>query len=134
VTTQARTPSPWTKLPISLRAILFGIIIAFAAANVWPLLLLNLGVPLAAIAEAIFLTLFVWWAGGGGPPRTTQATRATVFRRGKLLPTQWLWGIIAALFFAVTIHASIVLLFRFVPFPVAAFRQVMIFLSFPPCV
>jgi membrane protease YdiL (CAAX protease family) len=30
---------------------------------------------------------------------------------------------IAALFFAATIHASIVLLFRLVPFPMAAFRQ-----------
>ena len=30
---------------------------------------------------------------------------------------------IAAIFFAVTIHAAIVLLFRFVPFPMAAFRR-----------
>jgi len=36
---------------------------------------------------------------------------------------QWLWGLCAALFFAVTVHASIVLLFRFVPFPVATFRS-----------
>jgi membrane protease YdiL (CAAX protease family) len=123
MTTPVRTPSPWKKLPISLWAILSGIVIALAAANVWPLLLLNLGVPLAAIAEAIFLTLYVWWAGGGGPPRTTRATRATLFRRGKLSPRQWLWGVIAALFFAVTIHASIVLLFRVVTFPAAAFRH-----------
>jgi membrane protease YdiL (CAAX protease family) len=32
-------------------------------------------------------------------------------------------GIVAAFFFAATIHASIVLLFRLVPFPMAAFRQ-----------
>src|SRR6266481_5637629 len=91
--------------------------------NVWPLLLLNLGVPLAALAEAIFLGLFLWWTGGGGPPRTTGAARATAFRRGRLSPAQWFWGVIAALFFAATIHASIVLLFRFVSFPMAAFRQ-----------
>jgi membrane protease YdiL (CAAX protease family) len=87
------------------------------------LLLLNFRVPFAAIAEALFLALYVWWAGGGGPPRTTQAARATLFRRGRLSPRQWLWGVIAALFFAATIHASIVLLFRLVPFPMAAFRQ-----------
>src|SRR5437870_12170579 len=72
MTTQDRALNPWTKLPISLRAIISGLLIALAAANVWPLLLLNLGVPLAAFAEAIFLALYLWWAGGGGPPRTTK--------------------------------------------------------------
>jgi len=123
MTTPDRAPSLWSKLPISLRAILSGLLIGLVAANVWPPLLLSLGVPLAAIAEAIFLALYLWWASGGGLPRTTQAIRATAFRRGRLSPTQWLWGVIAALFFAATIHASIVLLFRFVPFPMAAFRQ-----------
>lgn len=123
MTTRARVSSSWTKLPVSLRAIISGLLIALPAANVWPLLLLNFGVPLAAIAEAIFLGLYLWWAGGGGPPQTTQAARATALRRGALSATQWSWGVIAALFFAATVHASIVLLFRFVPFPMAAFRQ-----------
>jgi membrane protease YdiL (CAAX protease family) len=123
MTTQDRSPGLWMKLPISLRAIVSGLLVALVAANVWPLLLLNLGVPLAAIAEAIFLALYVWWASGGGPPRTTQAARATAFRRGTLSPRQWFWSLIAAFFFAATVHASIVLLFRFVSFPTAAFRQ-----------
>jgi membrane protease YdiL (CAAX protease family) len=112
-----------TNLPVSLRAIVRGLLITLVAVNVWPLLLLNLGVPLAAFAEALFLGLFLWWTSGGGPPRTTHAARAAAFRLGKLSPTQWIWGVIAALFFAATIHASIVLLFRFVPFPMAAFRN-----------
>jgi membrane protease YdiL (CAAX protease family) len=111
------------KLPVSLRAVIVGLLIALPAANVWPLLLLNLGVALAAIAEAMFFALYIWWAAGGGPPRAAQASRVTAFRRGTLSSTQWLWGMVAALCFAVTIHASIVLLFRFVPFPVAEFRQ-----------
>jgi membrane protease YdiL (CAAX protease family) len=123
MTTRERVPSAWTKLPVSVRAILSGILIALVAANVWPLLLLNLGVPLATVAEAIFLAIYVWWAGGGGPPRTTQFVRATAFRRGRLLPMQWFWGIVAALFFASTVHSAIVLLFRFVPFPIVAFRH-----------
>jgi membrane protease YdiL (CAAX protease family) len=123
MTTQDRTPSRWAKLPISLRAVTSGLVITLAAVNVWPLLLLNLGVPLAALAEVIFLGLFLWWTRGGGPPRTTHAARATAFRRGRLSPTQWFWGVIAALFFAATIHASIVLLFRLVSFPMAAFRH-----------
>lgn len=113
----------WEKLPISLRAIVCGLLIALVPANVWPLLLLHLGVPGAAIAEAMFLALYLWWAGGGGPPRTTQTSRAEASRRGRLSAAQWSWGVVAALFFAATIHSSIVLLFRFVPFPMAAFRQ-----------
>ena len=111
------------RLPVSLRAIVAGLLIALPAANVWPLLLLNLGAPLAAIVEAIFLGLYTWWAAGGGPPRAAQTSRATAFRRGTLSSAQWLWGVVAALCFAVTIHASIVLLFRFVPFPATEFRQ-----------
>ena len=93
--------SGWARLPTALRAIISGLLMALIPANVWPLLLLNLGVPLAAVVEVAFLALYVWWASGGGPPRRTQA----------------------ALFFAVNIHASIVLLFRIVPYPMATFRQ-----------
>jgi membrane protease YdiL (CAAX protease family) len=123
MTTQDRPLTRWANLPVSLRAIVSGLLITLVAVNVWPLLLVNLGVPLAAFAEAIFLGLFLWWTSGAGPSRTTQAARATAFRRGKLSPTQWFWSIVAALFFAATIHASIVLLFRFVSFPMAAFRH-----------
>ena len=111
----------WTKAPIFLRAIAAGLLIALPAANVWPLLLINLGAPFAATAEAIFLALYIWWTAG--PPRAWQTGRANSFRRGPLSAAQWLWGIVAALCFALTIHASIVLLFRFVAFPVAEFRQ-----------
>jgi membrane protease YdiL (CAAX protease family) len=123
MTKQEGVPSRWAKLPSSLLAIVSGLLIALVPANVWPLLLLNLGVPLATIIESIFLGLYLWWARGGGPPGAMKATRATAFRRGTLSPTQWFWGLIGALFFATTVHASIVLLFRFVPFPMAAFRH-----------
>jgi membrane protease YdiL (CAAX protease family) len=123
MTTRDGVSSRWAKLPSSLLAIGSGLLIALVPANVWPPLLINLGVPLAAIIEVLFLGLYLWWASGGGPLRTTQATRVTAFRRGTLSPTQWFWGLIGALFFAATIHASIVLLFRFVPFPMAAFRH-----------
>jgi len=123
MTTPGPTPSLWTKLPITLGAIIAGLLIAVAAANVWLLLLLNLSVQLAAVVEVIFLALFLWWARGGGPPRAAQAARGKAFRRAKLTSRQWLWGLIGAFFFAATVHASIVLLFRFMPYPAAAFRH-----------
>ena len=121
--TQPHARTPWAKLPTSIRAILSGFLLALVATNVWPLLLLNLSVPLATITEAIFLALFLYWTAGGGPPRTTQAPRANSFRRTTLSPNQWLWAVLAAVFFAATIHASIVLLFRLMPFPTTAFRH-----------
>ncbi len=77
----------------------------------------------SSIAESLFLALFLWWAHGGGPPRSTEVARANAFRSVSLTSRQWLWGLIAAVFFVATVHASIVLLFRFVSYPVAAFRH-----------
>ena len=111
------------KLPLWLRAIVSGLLIALVAANIWPVLLISLGVPLGSAVEILLLALYVWWAAGGGPPHSSQASRADAFRRGPLSGQQWLWTVIAALFFAAAIHAAIVLLFRLIPFPVAAFRR-----------
>jgi len=123
MTTDVRGSSGATNVLLVLRAIILGLVVALPAANVWPVLVRYLSMPVAAVAEAAFLSLYGWWVAGGGSPRSSRAARATAFRRGRLTPVQWSWAIAAALFFAVTIHASIVLLFRFVPFPVAAFRQ-----------
>jgi membrane protease YdiL (CAAX protease family) len=113
----------WAQIPVSLRAVISGLQIGLAPANVWPLLLLNLGVPVAAPAEAGFLALYLWWASGGGPPIISKAARGAAFRTPGLTMIQWSWGVVAALSFAATIHATIVLLFRFEPFPIEAFRQ-----------
>ncbi len=51
---------PSIRLPVVLRAILFGLLVALVAANVWPILLVRLGASLAAITEAAFLALYVW--------------------------------------------------------------------------
>jgi membrane protease YdiL (CAAX protease family) len=113
----------WARLPIALRAVISGLLIAMIAANVWPLLVFSFGALWGALAEGIFLALYILWAAGGGPPRTTKSARAAAFRRAPLSPSQWVWGLIAALFFAATVHASMAVLFRLVPFPVAAFRR-----------
>lgn len=120
---QAASISFWSKLPVSLRAILSGLLIALVAANVWPILLLSLSVPLAALVEMVFLGLYLWWTSGGGPPRRTRDSRQAAFRCGSLSRERWLWGIIGAISFAVAVHASIVLLFRCVDFPLPAFRR-----------
>jgi len=106
-------------------AIVGGLLVGMVPANVWLLFLvvLKLPAPLAVAAELLFLTVYVWWARGGGPPQQLRALRADCFRVRSLSGAQWFWGIIGALSFAVTVHAAIALLFRFVPYPAAAFRS-----------
>lgn len=105
-----------------VRAVLTGLAVGLLAANVWPLLLLKLGMPLAALTEIAFLVAYVWWVRGGGPPHAWKRPRAEALRAGPLRARQWLWGLLAAASFAITVHAAIVVLFRLVPFPAAAFH------------
>lgn len=113
----------WGRLPLIVRAIISGLLVGMIAANIWPIFLLKLGMPAAAGAEVAFLAVYVWWAAGGGPPKRFKATRADYFRARALSGAQWFWGIVAALAFAASVHAAIVLLFRFVPFPAQAFHR-----------
>jgi membrane protease YdiL (CAAX protease family) len=113
----------WVRMPVVVRAVIAGILIGMIAANIWPILLVKVGMPIAAVGEVAFLGLYVWWAAGGGAPVRFKATRAYYFRVRPLSPAQWFWGGVAALSFAATIHAAIVLLFRFVPFPAAEFHR-----------
>ncbi|MGN6514777.1 MAG: CPBP family glutamic-type intramembrane protease [Rhizomicrobium sp.] len=111
------------RTPVIVRAIVGGLLAGMIAANVWPIFLLKLGMPIAAAAEVAFLAIYVWWVAGGGPPAGFKAARRDYFRVRTLSGAQWFWGAVAAVSFAATIHAAIVLLFRFVPFPAAAFHQ-----------
>jgi len=113
----------WASLSASLRAIVIGLVIGLVGANVWPFLVLGLGAPLCAPAEGVFLAVYLWWVSGGGPPIEWRQVRRAAFRRRLPSLTQWGWGLLAALAFAATIHAALVLLFRLIPFPMAAFRE-----------
>ena len=110
------------RLPLTSRAIVGGLLIGMIAANVWPILILKLSAPTAAAIEVVFLGLYFWWASGGGPPKRLAANRRDFGRAGPLSGRQWAWGLIAAVSFAATVHAAIVVLFRLVPFPAAAFH------------
>jgi membrane protease YdiL (CAAX protease family) len=113
------------RIPVIAGAIAGGLVIGMVPANVWPVFLVVLKLPVlaATAAEILFLAIYVWWARGGGPPRRWRATREEYFRVRSLSGAQWFWGLAAALCFAVTVHSAIVLLFRFVPYPAAAFHQ-----------
>lgn len=115
----------WCRVPVIVRAIINGLLIGMIPANVWLVLLVILKLPVqeATAIEIAFLGIYVWWARGGGPPARLRAARMDYFRARSLSGTQWFWGLIAAVSFAATVHSAIVLLFRFVPYPAAAFHQ-----------
>ena len=123
VTVRAEVPYYWYTLPVSLRAIIVGLAIALPAANVWPVLLFNLGCASRCGSRGGVSRFISGGRAAGGHRSCARRVRGAAFRRVTLSPMQWVWGLVAAIFFAATIHTAIVLLFRFVPFPVAAFRQ-----------
>ena len=110
------------RLPITPKAIVGGLLVGMIAANVWPVLLFKLGAPIASGIELIFLGLYVWWFIGAAPG-VARAQRRENGRAAKLSAAQWGWGVLAAVCFAATINLALVLLFRFIPFPAAAFHR-----------
>src|SRR6185369_5023685 len=123
MTSQPRLGNSWSRAPVVVRAVLAGLLIALLAANVWPLLLFNLPVPVAAAAELIFLSLYVLWASGRGYPRSNRIARRAAFRTNPLSLARMAWGLGAAACFAIAVHTAIVVLFRLVPFPRDVFRR-----------
>lgn len=114
----------WGRIPVSARAIACGLLVGLGGANVWSLFLIGLGPRVwAVIAEILFLVLYLAWTRGMGPPASTRKARRASGRVGALSAKQWTWGLVAAIAFPVTVHAGLVVLFRFTPFPAAAFHQ-----------
>ena len=122
MTIQPFKTGPLAMLPITPRAIVVGLLVGMMAANVWPILLPKLGAPRAALIEIVLLGLYVWWFTGAAPG-AWRAQRTELGRGSRLSALQWGWGLLAALCFAATVHAAIVLLFRVIPFPAAAFHK-----------
>lgn len=109
------------RIPLSARAVVGGVLVALVAANVWPLLIVAVGPPVAAAVEVLFLAAYVWWFAGFAPgPWRRQ--RRELGRARALSGAEWMWGVLAAISFAATVHAAIVVLFRLTPFPAAAFH------------
>jgi membrane protease YdiL (CAAX protease family) len=105
------------------RAVVVGVGIGLPAANLWPVVVYKLGMPLAAAVEAAFLLVYILWVRGGGPPKAWKGIRAESFRARKLSGSDWVWGLIAAVAFAATVHAAMVVLFRLIPYPAEAFHR-----------
>jgi membrane protease YdiL (CAAX protease family) len=108
----------WERVPILLRAIVAGLVITLIGIYPWGVLIYGLGPERAIPITLAFLVVYLVWASGRLPPRSTHAARRIAFRSVSLN----IWGIVAAIAFAVTVEAGLFVLFRVTPFPREAFR------------
>ena len=113
----------WPKLPISLRAIVCGLIIALIGIYPWGFAIYGLGPQRAISVTLVWLILYTAWTSGRLPPRATRGARQRAFRP---LSLSGGWGIVAAIAFALTAEAGLFFLFRLTPFPRAAFRTLQV--------
>lgn len=118
MTRNDRAPGLWARLPVTLRAVISGVVIALIGIYAWGGALFGLGPEKAIPVTLVFLALYMFWASGHLPPGATREARRAAFRRMSLGG----WGLIAALAFAVTVEAGFFVLFRLTPFPREAFR------------
>jgi membrane protease YdiL (CAAX protease family) len=113
----------WEKLPLLIRAIFTGFLVSTIGIAIWTVMLLLI-LPPWTILPMIF-ALWVYWkffSGSWGTGKIAVIKRES-FRRVKLSTKTWKWGLMAAIFFVVTVQASFVITFRIWEFPDAQFTS-----------
>jgi membrane protease YdiL (CAAX protease family) len=111
----------WTRIPLVIRTIIIGILVAEAGIAVWAILLLAAPPVIAVPAMLAFLVLYwLFFSGRILWPATKEARREN-FRETTLATATWRWGLTAAILFVVVIEASIFTLFRLTPYPAEQF-------------
>jgi membrane protease YdiL (CAAX protease family) len=90
----------WQRLPVILRAVVTGSVVAASGALPWSVLaLINLkfspSVPWSVAITAIYLWLFWQYLQGKGWPRATAEARRENLRAGSLSSRVWRWSLLA---------------------------------------
>ena len=114
----------WSRLPVLLRAILIGFLVAAVPTLLWGTLLqvnlrLSAQTPWAAILMAVFLVFYWNYLQGWGWPQSLATQRRAGLRAPSLSPAGWGWSLLAG---GLGLAASIVFYIvahRLVHWPVA---------------
>lgn len=110
----------WNRIPLVIRAILVGLLVAEVGIAVWGALLAT-APPIALVATPALLVLYWLFFSGRIFWPTTMETRRENFRAVSLSPAIWTWGLGAAALFVVALESSIFTLFRLIPYPAEQF-------------
>jgi uncharacterized protein len=102
----------WRKIPILIRAIISGFLVSTIGITVWTVLL-SIIMPPWSVIPMIF-ALWVYWKFFSGKEN---------FRKVTISPSNWKWGMLAAICFVVIVQSSFVITFRIKEFPAAQFTS-----------
>ncbi len=111
------------KIPLWIKAVVIGLLVNSLAVGVWPVLGLQLPVPLAFGIMTFFLFLYVKYFSGSWWPAATQAKRQASFRATKLTRNAWIWGGFGALLLWMNKLAFGAFIFRLFSFPQGAYSE-----------
>src|SRR5262245_33768257 len=112
----------WERLPVIVRAVLVGSIVAAAGTLPWAgLVALNskhwTAVPWAVPPTAIYLWLFWRWVRGAGWPRSTSAWRRTQCRATRLSDDVWGAALVAGILGLVALVVTFRVVNRLITLP-----------------
>lgn len=112
----------WRRLPVVVRAVLTGLVVALAGTTPWAVLVSAntkhwSGVPWAVPPTALYLWLFWRYVGGSGWPRSTAEARHTHRRANRLSDDVWGMALVAGLLGLVAVLALQGVMGRLVTLP-----------------
>jgi membrane protease YdiL (CAAX protease family) len=111
----------WNQLPLVIRAVLGGFMVSSIGIAIWSLLLSGFAAPWSILP--MIVALWAYWkffSGSWGPGKSAE-TRKYYFRRRKLSPLVWKWGLGCAILFVIVVQASFIITFRIIEFPAVRF-------------
>lgn len=111
----------WQRVPVVIRAIIIGLLVAEIGIVIWLALLAFIPGPWPIFLMGVVLWLYWKYFSGSWWPKTTAAARRNSFRGGRLSGAVWKWGLAAAILFVVVVESGLVVTFRLIEFPAEAF-------------
>jgi len=113
----------WQRVPIAIRAIVTGLLVAEIGIITWMAsLMLIPGIWPLVIMSGVLWAFCAYFCGSWWPKATAEIRRER-FRALKLPRAVWTWGLAAAMLFVVVSQSSVVLTFRIIEFPAELFNQ-----------
>jgi len=111
----------WQRIPIAIRAIVLGLLVAEIGIVAWLAILALIPAPWSIVVMGGVLCVYWKYFSGSWWPTATAEARRNSFRAVKLLAGVWKWGLAAAILFVVAVQSGLVVTFRIVEFPAEAF-------------
>lgn len=120
------------KIPLVVRSILLGFSVSTLGVGIWVLLATKAPFPWSVVAMGAVLIIYWKYFSGKWKPLFTKDYRRFSIRRTKLERPVWIWGMAAAIFIFLLMHAGWILTFRMVEFQPEIFKTSSYLNDLPP--